>query len=113
MRKILVSSIIAAGLAGCAGTPPPQSSAQLTVIPDSQGLPAPTRSDLAASDRPALIGPLDTINVDIFNVPELSREMQVDARGRISMPQTDSAACRGEKVYVRVEPGVPSIVKKQ
>jgi len=85
MRKILVS-IIMAGLAGCAGTPPPQSSAQLTVIPDSQGMPAPSRGDLAAADRPALIGPLDTIYIDIFNVPELSREMQVDASGRISMP---------------------------
>ncbi|WP_257558090.1 polysaccharide biosynthesis/export family protein [Sphingobium sp. CFD-2] len=86
MRKILVSLIIAASVAGCAGTPPPQPSAQLTVVPDSQGLPAPDRSDLSAADRPALIGPLDTIGVDIFNVPDLSREMQVDASGRIAMP---------------------------
>jgi polysaccharide export outer membrane protein len=86
MRKFVVSIIIAVGLAGCASTPPPQSSAQLTVIPNSEGLPAPHRSDLAAADRPALIGPLDTIHVDIFNVPELSREIQVDASGRISMP---------------------------
>ncbi|PVE49742.1 polysaccharide export protein, partial [Sphingomonas sp. TPD3009] len=49
-------------------------------------MPAPTRGDLTASDRPSLIGPLDTIQVDVFNVPELSREMQVDASGRISMP---------------------------
>lgn len=96
MRKILVSIIIAASLAGCAGTPPPQSSAQLTVIPDSQGLPAPHRSDLAAADRPALIGPLDTINVDIFNVPELSREMQVDASGRISMPLIGAVDARNK-----------------
>lgn len=86
MRNIVALAVLAIGLASCAGTPPPQSSAQLTVIPDSRGLPAPNRSDLAAADRPALIGPLDTINVDIFNVPELSREMQVDASGRISMP---------------------------
>lgn len=96
MRKTLVSIIIAASLAGCAGTPPPQSSAQLTVIPDSQGLPAPSRGDLAAADRPALIGPLDTINVDIFNVPELSREMQVDASGRISMPLIGTVDARNK-----------------
>lgn len=96
MRKILVSIILAAGLTGCAGTPPPQSSAQLTVIPDSQGLPAPNRTDLAAADRPALIGPLDTINVDIFNVPELSREMQVDASGRISMPLVGAIDARNK-----------------
>ena len=86
MHKIFVSIIISVCLAGCVGTPPPQSSAELTVIPDSQGLPEPNRGDLAAADRPALIGPLDTISVDIFNVPDLSREMQVDASGRISMP---------------------------
>lgn len=96
MRKILVSIIMAAGIAGCAGTPPPQPSAQLTVIPDSQGLPAPNRGDLAAADRPALIGPLDTINVDIFNVPELSREMQVDASGRISMPLIGAVDARNK-----------------
>lgn len=96
MRKILVSIIIAYGLTGCAGTPSPQSSTQLTVIPDSQGLPAPNRSDLAAADRPALIGPLDTISVDIFNVPELSREMQVDASGRIIMPLVGTVDARNK-----------------
>lgn len=96
MRKIFFSIIVAAGLASCTGTPPPQPSAQLTVIPDSQGLPAPQRGDLAAADRPALIGPLDTINVDIFNVPELSREMQVDASGRISMPLIGTVDARNK-----------------
>lgn len=96
MRKNFFSIIVAAGLASCTGTPPPQPSAQLTVIPDSQGLPAPQRGDLAAADRPALIGPLDTINVDIFNVPELSREMQVDASGRISMPLIGTVDARNK-----------------
>ena len=52
----------------------------------ASGLPAPIRSDLVAPDRLALIGPLDTIEVSVFGVPDLSREMQVDASGRISMP---------------------------
>ncbi|WP_286165251.1 polysaccharide biosynthesis/export family protein [Arthrobacter sp. TPD3018] len=59
-------------------------------------LPAPTRGDLTASDRPSLIGPLDTIQVDVFNVPELSREMQVDASGRISMPLVGTIDARGK-----------------
>jgi len=96
MRKILLSIVIAVGVAGCARTPPPQSSAQLTVVPDSQGLPAPNRSDLAAADRPALIGPLDTISVHILNVPELSREMQVDASGRIAMPLIGTVDARNK-----------------
>jgi len=53
------------------------------------------RADLNVADRPSLIGPLDTIGVDVFNVPELSREMQVDASGRISMPLIGTIDARG------------------
>lgn len=62
------------------------STPRLTVVPESGFLPAPNRTDLTAADRPSLIGPLDTIQVDVFNVPDLGREIQVDASGRISMP---------------------------
>lgn len=96
MRKILIAFLIASSLAGCTGTPPPESSAQLTVLTDSQGLPPPNREDLTVADRPALIGPLDTIEVDVFNVPQLSREMQVDASGRISMPLVGTIDARGK-----------------
>lgn len=96
MHKITIAFIAVACLVGCAGTPPPQSSAQLTVLSDSRELPAPIREDLTAADRPALIGPLDTIAVDVFNVPDLSREMQVDASGRISMPLIGTIDARGK-----------------
>ncbi|MBB3475865.1 polysaccharide biosynthesis/export family protein, partial [Sphingomonas sp. BK345] len=59
-------------------------------------MPAPVREDLTAGDRPALIGPLDTIGVDVFNVPDLSRELQVDAGGRISMPLVGTVDARGK-----------------
>lgn len=59
-------------------------------------MPAPTRSDLIAEDRPALIGPLDTIQVDVFNVPDLNKEMQVDASGRIAMPLAGTIDARGK-----------------
>ncbi|WP_404969370.1 polysaccharide biosynthesis/export family protein [Sphingomonas sp. PP-CC-1A-547] len=65
------------------------------MVEGSQALPAPNRQDLTAADRPALIGPLDTIQVDVFNVPELSREMQVDASGRIAMPLAGTVDARG------------------
>lgn len=75
---------------------PLQSSERLTVVQDSRVLPAPDRNDLTAADRPALIGPLDTIQVDVFNVPDLSREMQVDASGRIAMPLAGTIDARGK-----------------
>ncbi|HWL48175.1 MAG TPA: polysaccharide biosynthesis/export family protein [Sphingomonadaceae bacterium] len=49
-------------------------------------LPPPTRADLAAQDRPYLIGPFDKITVDVFGIDELSKEVQADASGRISFP---------------------------
>ncbi|WP_245842218.1 polysaccharide biosynthesis/export family protein [Sphingomonas adhaesiva] len=69
---------------------------RLTVLDGDKILPAPARQDLTASDRPALIGPLDTIQVDVFNVPDLSREMQVDASGRIAMPLIGTVDARGK-----------------
>ena len=96
MRNTVVVTMIAIALSGCASAPLPQSSAHLTVLPDSQILPAPQRQDLTAADRPALIGPLDTIQVEVFNVPDLSRELQVDASGRISMPLIGTIDARGK-----------------
>lgn len=86
MRKILIVGVAILGLTACAGREPLSSTADLTVVEGADSLPAPVRNDLTAPDRPSLIGPLDTIEVDVFNVPDLSREMQVDASGRISMP---------------------------
>lgn len=72
-------------LSGCAGRLRPESSARLVVTSDV-ALPAPVRSDLVAPDRPSLIGPFDTLSIEVFNVPELTRDVQVDASGRIAMP---------------------------
>ncbi|MEG3167916.1 polysaccharide biosynthesis/export family protein [Sphingomonas sp. LB3N6] len=83
MGLLAVSGI---ALSGCAHQPPLVSNDRLTVVPDSTVLPAPGRKDLTAGDRPSLIGPLDTIQVDVFNIRDLSREVQVDAGGRIAMP---------------------------
>ncbi|HEX8553573.1 MAG TPA: polysaccharide biosynthesis/export family protein [Sphingomonas sp.] len=81
---------------GCAGREQLSSTARLTVVPGEAALPAPNRADLTAPDRPSLIGPLDTIEVAVFNIPELGREMQVDASGRISMPLVGTVDARGK-----------------
>jgi polysaccharide export outer membrane protein len=85
-----------ATLSACGGRMPLESTQRLTVVKNSEGLPAPSRQDLTAADRPSLIGPLDTIQVDVFNVPDLSREMQVDASGRISMPLVGTIEASGK-----------------
>lgn len=85
MRNVLIWLTFAIGLSGCTHQKL-ASTEQLTVVEGATSLPPPNRGDLTAADRPALIGPLDTIQVDVFNVPTLSREVQVDASGRIAMP---------------------------
>lgn len=96
MRKLFSGVLLAAALSACAGRPQLESSSRLVVVPGSASLPAPVRTDLTAPDRPSLIGPLDTLQVDVFNVPELSRELQVDASGRISMPLIGTIDARGK-----------------
>ena len=96
MRKICTALLLAGALSGCGGRPRLESTQRLTVVQDSSTLPAPDRNDLTAADRPSLIGPLDTLQVDVFNVPDLSRELQVDASGRISMPLAGTIDARGK-----------------
>lgn len=62
------------------------STERLTVVSGASSLPAPDREDLVAPDRLALIGPLDVLAVDVFGVPDFTRQVQVDAGGRIAMP---------------------------
>jgi len=96
MRKISILILLAGALSACGGRKPLESTPRLTVVQDSGALPAPVRGDLTAGDRPSLIGPLDTLQVDVFNVPELSREIQVDASGRVSMPLAGTVDARGK-----------------
>lgn len=85
MDRILIV-ILCLALAACGRSEPLVSTGRLAVVDGAAVLPAPLRSDLTVPDRPSLIGPLDTIEVSIFNVPELSREAQVDASGKIALP---------------------------
>lgn len=80
---LLVLTVLSAA---CGGREPLQSTQRLTVVDGASAMPAPERRDLVAADRPALLGPLDLLEIDVFNVPELRRTVQVDGNGRISVP---------------------------
>ncbi|WP_232366798.1 polysaccharide biosynthesis/export family protein [Alteripontixanthobacter muriae] len=88
--------VVSLALSSCGEQPSIQSTSNLPVVTGETLLPAPDRSDLIASDRLALIGPLDTISVDVFGVPDLSRVMQVDANGQISMPLVGTIEAGGK-----------------
>ncbi len=95
MRKICLALSSVVALVGCTHTEPMVSTEHLTVVQDSAALPPPDRRDLNAPDRPSLIGPLDTIQIEVFNVPDLTREVQVDAGGQIAMPLIGTIDARG------------------
>ncbi len=73
-------------IGACGGAPPIESTQRLQVVSGESSLPSPVRSDMVFTDRLALIGPLDSIKVEVFGVPALTRQLQVDGSGRIAMP---------------------------
>lgn len=73
---------------------------------DTNALPEPTAADLYGPTRPYLIGAYDKLQIDVFGVPELSREVQADGSGRIAVPlagQIDAAGKTPEEVAEIVE----------
>lgn len=94
MKKILLLAAVGSvALAGCASAPF-LGRPGLTVVQNTT-LPAPARADLAPEGRDFLIGPFDRIAVDVFGVAELSRTLQVDARGQVAMPLVGSLDASG------------------
>lgn len=86
MRPFLaINCAVALLMTGCAGAPKLEPRAGLQVTEMSQ-LPAPTGADMTNNERPYLIGPFDKLNIDVFGVEDLSRDVQADASGRVSIP---------------------------
>jgi polysaccharide export outer membrane protein len=88
-KSLTHSATIAVGallLSACATTPRLGGDPGLTVLPTRE-LPAPGAGDYLSGTRPYLVGPLDRLTVDVFNVTGLTdREIQVDAAGKMSFP---------------------------
>lgn len=67
----------------------------LTVVRDAD-LPPPTRADMTADQPAYLIAPFDKLNVDVYGVEELSKEVQVDAGGMMSLPLVGALQAGGK-----------------
>lgn len=96
MRPHLAACAVLISLCSCAKRDLLRPAPGLAVLTDSSALPEPGRSDLSAGERASLIGPLDVIEVNVFGVPELSRELQVDLSGQIAMPLIGQVDARGK-----------------
>jgi polysaccharide export outer membrane protein len=77
--RLIVLAAVVALIAGCA---------------DTRGGPIPYAGALSAPDAPTVvpleagykIAPLDTLEIKVFKMPDLSGEFEVDLTGQISMP---------------------------
>ncbi|WP_114521132.1 polysaccharide biosynthesis/export family protein [Altererythrobacter sp. ZODW24] len=84
--KLLLISALCVFASGCARDRVYAGSPAIEAI-DGDTLPAPTRADVAAGERPYLMGAFDILTIDVFGIDELKqRKVQVDASGRISFP---------------------------
>ncbi|HEY9090037.1 polysaccharide biosynthesis/export family protein [Parasphingorhabdus sp.] len=86
MMKRLSILFLALLLPACGGPTTLGGSPDVTVVSNAEGLPEPTRLDLLSSNRPYLIGPFDKLKIDVFGIEDLSKEVQIDASGRLSFP---------------------------
>jgi polysaccharide biosynthesis/export protein len=80
--------LLGLALCGCSSARMIDTGAVGIVTPAS--FPAPTLADLTQGHRPHLIGPFDKLSVEVFGLPDLSRQVQVDADGHIALPLAGS-----------------------
>ena len=81
LNVVRISSILLLlSLSACAGAGAIGNSPGVTVL-STEGLPEPTRMDQLAANRPYLIGPFDKLTIE-----DLTKEVQIDASGRLSFP---------------------------
>jgi polysaccharide export outer membrane protein len=84
-RKIFLGMpSLALALAACGGGARLDSSSSAVTV--AQALPAPDATVTTLDFTNYRIGPLDTIAVEVFGAPELTRTGAVDAAGNFSMP---------------------------
>lgn len=85
-----------AGLAvsGCAG-PRLMDTGRVGIV-TQDAFPPPTLEDIAGGPRPHLVGPFDKLSVEVFGLPDLSRQVQADASGHIALPLAGSIDVTGK-----------------
>jgi polysaccharide export outer membrane protein len=65
-------------------------------IVEAGTLPPPSLADITPASRPHMIGPFDRLAVEVFGLPELSRQVQADASGHIALPLAGTFEASGK-----------------
>lgn len=81
-------------LIGACSTPGMIDTGRVGIVTGEE-LPAPTIADLARGTRAHIVGPFDRLAVEVFGLPDLSRQVQVDANGVIALPMAGHVSVVG------------------
>ncbi|KLI64081.1 polysaccharide biosynthesis/export family protein [Aurantiacibacter marinus] len=104
LRKFAVLLVLPL-LAACA-SPPPMGGAPGVSIADYSTMPTPGEGDFLPDVQDNLLRPLDVLQIDVFSVPELTREVQVGATGSIDFPLIGTVQAAGrspEELSLEIE----------
>ena len=94
MRCSLFVPLLLIGLSGCASQPALIGRPDLTATRFSD-LPPPEVGGLKMAQRSQVIGPYDKLEIEVFGVEDLRREVQTDGGGRVSFPLAGTVDAAG------------------
>lgn len=86
MRHSILASVLAGSLAVSACAAPKFVGRESVTTVENMPLPEPSRQDLVVPARPYVLGPSDQLSIDVFGIPELSKNVTVDLAGHIAFP---------------------------
>ena len=92
--SLLCLFVSATLMSSCSNGPRLTPGPQLTVVA-AEELPPPEGVIVGSQTRPYLIGPNDKLTISVFGFPELTREVTVDAAGRMSLPLVGQVVAAG------------------
>ncbi len=92
--RTMFATALLAMVSACASSP--TLNASRSVVGVRTELPVPDQAGMSSDLTNYRIGPLDTIKVEVFGAPELTREGEVDAAGNFALPLVGTVMAGGK-----------------
>lgn len=92
--RFLAVALSATAISGCASSGPIGQSPAIQVA-DLSSLPPPSADDYLPGGEANVVRPLDRLRIEVFDVPQLSKELKVGATGSFDFPLIGSVEANG------------------
>ena len=97
LRRLLASMALLALVGGCSSTKS-AGDAKTGQAVAAAALPAPQFDAVSSAQAEYRIGPLDLLEISVFQVPELSKTVNVGANGEVALPLIGNVTAGGRTV---------------